>query len=184
MQKTANKKHSRLSSINLYKGKNRNFIDRFILWTLSAGRLIIILTEIVALSAFLYRFSLDRNLIDLNDKIKNEETILKYLQKNEEKFRNIQERLSSIDKFSNMALLTTSTLNGFIASLPPDMSFKDIQYNNKKLDMTGSVPTASSLSNFVKTLKTDPGIKSVRLGRIENKISNSTIVFSISILFN
>src|SRR3989344_9329514 len=98
MQTANNKKRLHGSSINLYKGKSRNFIDRFILWTLSAGRLIIILTEILALSAFLYRFSLDRNLIDLNDKIKNEEIILNYLKKNEENFRSIQDRLSTIDK--------------------------------------------------------------------------------------
>lgn len=172
------------SSINLYKGRNRNFVDRFIKWSLSAGRLIIILTEIVALSAFLYRFSLDRNLIDLNDQIKNEEARLTILKVNEDKYRNLQDRLSQIAKLSSATEYTFSTLNTFIKNIPPNMSFSTIQFANNTLNMAGSVPSVASLFNFIKSLKEDPQIKTVSLGRIENKISNATILFTLTIVFN
>lgn len=172
------------SAINLYKGRNRNFVDRFIKWALSAGRLIIILTEIIALSAFLYRFSLDRNLIDLNDQIKNEEARLNILKVNEEKYRNLQDRLSEIAKLSNATDSTLSTLNTFINNIPPTMSFSTIQFTSNTLNMAGNVPSVASLFNFIKSLKEDPQIKNVSLGRIENKISNSTILFTLTVVFN
>ena len=57
-------------SINLVKSRKPHFLDRFITWALNAGRLLVIITETVALSAFLFRFGLDREIVDLNDKIK------------------------------------------------------------------------------------------------------------------
>ena len=47
------------ASINLVKKNEKSSVDKFINWTLSIGRLIVIITEIIAISAFLYRFSLD-----------------------------------------------------------------------------------------------------------------------------
>ena len=66
-------------SINLFKDKNKNFFDLFIKWALSIGRVVVIATEAIALSAFLYRFSLDQQLIDLNDKIVQKQALVKLL---------------------------------------------------------------------------------------------------------
>lgn len=177
------KKNYNTSHINLYKGKNRSFLDRFIKWSLSAGRLMIILTEIVALSAFLYRFSLDRQIIDLNDKIKYEENRLKSFKSSEEKYRSLQNRIATAGKLSDAASNTVGTFENFIAIIPNDMSYKNIQFSNSSLTIDGNIPTISSLTNFIKVLKQDPTIKTARLDRIENKISSSTIEFGLSVVF-
>jgi len=87
---------SKPALINLVKGKHKSFFDRFLAWALSAGRVIIIVTEIIALSAFLYRFSLDREIIDLRDNTKQEQKILELFKEQEKTFRNLQERLSCL----------------------------------------------------------------------------------------
>jgi hypothetical protein len=46
-------------SINLLDNKGKSFTEQFLDWALAIGRLLIIVTETVALAAFLYRFSID-----------------------------------------------------------------------------------------------------------------------------
>src|SRR3989344_9465556 len=86
--------------INLIKKKEVAAFDKFINWTLSIGRLIVIITEIIAISAFLYRFSLDEKLVALHDEIGQKQKQLSLLKRDEENFRNLQDRLSLASKFS------------------------------------------------------------------------------------
>ena len=90
-------------SINLLK-QQTSLVDRFIDWALTIGRLLVILTEIVALSAFIYRFSLDRQLIDLHSKITQEQAIANYLNNNEKKYRNLQDRLAIATNYSTLGV--------------------------------------------------------------------------------
>ena len=57
-------------TINLLPNQGENLTTKFFNWALSIGRLLIILTEMVALATFLYRFGLDAQIVDLHDKIK------------------------------------------------------------------------------------------------------------------
>ena len=75
------------SSIDLVKGKS-SLGDNVITWALGFGRFLIIAVEIVAFSAFIYRFVLDRELVDLNDKIREHERLYDLLRKNGAKHAN------------------------------------------------------------------------------------------------
>lgn len=82
-------------SINLLRDKEKPLLDRFVAWALSVGRSIVILTEIVALAAFIYRFSIDRKLSDLNDDIKQKQLIVGQLTSLEDEYRNLQKTVGS-----------------------------------------------------------------------------------------
>ena len=45
-------------------------------WALSIGRYIVVFTELVVISAFLYRFSLDRKLMDINEQVNQQKKII------------------------------------------------------------------------------------------------------------
>ena len=76
------------ASINLLKGRV-NLLDEIVKWSLTIGRLLIITVELVAFTAFIVRFSLDRTLIDLHDKIRQEQAIVASLKDTEAKYRNL-----------------------------------------------------------------------------------------------
>src|SRR3972149_11726382 len=77
------------ASINLIKSKV-NIFDEILKWALTVGRLLVILTELTAFSAFIYRFTLDRTLIDLHEKINQEQAIVASLKDREAIYRNLQ----------------------------------------------------------------------------------------------
>lgn len=165
--------------INLV-GKNISFLDRFIAWALTVGRVVVILTELIALLAFLYRFSLDRQLIDLHAKIKQEQAVVTYLKDNEETFRNLQNRISLAANFgggSKDKVKIANDVNSFATS---GITFNSISIQEDRIRINISTSSVSFLSDFVKKLKEYSKINSVIVEKIENRTSSASITVSIT----
>lgn len=167
------------ATINLAKAR-QGFLDRFLKWALTIGRLIVMLTEIVALSTFLYRFSLDRQLIDLHDKISAKQGMIKLLKDNEDKYRNLQGKLAMASTLSNEGLKTTQLLNDLLGFTPNDFIFTTLTLSKDSVRIEAKAQSAKTLSNFIKALKAYPKISSVSLDRIENKTSSAIIFVNIT----
>lgn len=166
---------NKLPSINLLKKEEKSFLEKFISWALTIGRLVVILTEGIALVAFLYRFSLDRQLIDLNSKIKQEQYIVEKSKTNENKFRNLQERLSLASKYSESGSSLVNVFKDFYLFAPSDMIFNNIIVSDTRVKIDTDVQSIASLTSFINKLKNHPKVSSVNLDTIENKVTNSKI---------
>ncbi|MDP2649893.1 MAG: PilN domain-containing protein [bacterium] len=171
---------SKSYSINLAKEKDKRFFDKFLQWALTIGRLIIILTESIALLTFLYRFSLDRQLIDLHDRIVQKQAIVKLLKGNEDKFRDLQNRLTILDTLSNSSSTTTKVFDDLIISLPKDMDVNNLTLSNDYIKIEVKARSITTIGAFVKSLRDNPNVASVSLDRIENRTSNATITAGIT----
>ena len=154
--------------INLIKKKETAFVDKFINWTLSIGRLIVIVTEIIAISAFLYRFSLDEKLVAIHDEIEQKQKQLSLFKKDEENFRNFQDRLSLASKFSKEGTRTFKTFQDIVSFTPEDLRFNELTLKKNQTTIDLSVISIPSLTQFVNSLKSYPNTKSVSVDNIEN----------------
>jgi len=170
-------------SINLIKERKPHFIDQFISWSLTIGRALVIITETIALSAFLYRFDLDARISDLHDDIKSRQNIVQYYKPTEDNFRNLQDRLllaSAIVKTQNQTLTLYRDISGLI---PPTMSIKTFIFSPDTIKMQVSVPSIDSLSQFTKSLQAYSGTTKVSLDTIENKPGLGIILANITANF-
>lgn len=171
------------SSINLYKGKDKSIVEKFIDWALTLGRVVVILTEAIALLAFLYRFSLDRQLIDLHEQIKRKERIVNQLQKEEEKFRNLQDRITIAGALNEKSASFGKTFSDIMQLSPRDTSITSIHFSTNNVRFEARFQSLSGLTQFINELKKYPGIKTVSLDRIENKTSSAIIGIGVSATF-
>jgi len=167
------------ASVNLLKRKT-SLIDRFVNWALTIGRLLVILTEIVALSAFIYRFSLDRQLIDLHSKITQEQAIVNYLKDNEKTYRNLQDRLSIATTYSTLGVSRFKVFRDIVGFAPLGMSFNNLTLHEDRVKIDANVDSVSSLKIFVNSVKNYSEIDSVSIDRIENKPSSAVITISLT----
>lgn len=167
-------------SINLLRKKEKQFVDVLLDWTFEYGRYVILLTEAVALCAFVYRFSLDRQIIDLNDSIKSKQRIVALLQNNEDKFRNLQERLSEEKKLTAKAGSASKLLTFTITNAPSDFTVSKLSVDKNTLHLQADVTKPTSITNFVEKLKNYKAVSSVSIDKIQNKPSNSVITVDIS----
>ena len=168
------------AGINLLNTKHSSFLERFINWTLTVGRIVVILTELIALGAFLYRFSLDQQLIDLHSKIKQEQAIVAYLKDSEATYRNLQDRLSVASNFSAAGNERVKVFKDLIAFAPPGIIFDDFNLTYNRVKISTEVYSVSSLSSFVDSLKKYSSVEKVSIDKIENQASSGTLAVTIN----
>ncbi|HEX8965833.1 MAG TPA: PilN domain-containing protein [Patescibacteria group bacterium] len=167
-------------TINLVKNRKPKLLDQFIGWSVTIGRVVIVLTEALALGAFLYRFNLDRQLIDLHDKIVQEQNIVNFFKKNEDTYRNLQDRLTLAKAAIQNENQTIKTYTDIIDLVPSDVSITSITYNSANIRIQTQAQSITSISKFVDQLKQYPQVTSVSIDNIENKTSTGTITVGIT----
>lgn len=172
-----------MASINLVKEREKSLLDRFINWALTIGRVVVILIELTALLAFLYRFSLDRRIIDLHSKIKQEEAIVRYLSNNELTYRNLQDRLLIASSFATVGEQKVKLFKDIFGLAPKDITFNNVSIFEDRLKIDANLGSVSSLRKFVESLKSYPGITSISIDQIENKPTSALITVVISASF-
>lgn len=170
-------------SINLLKTGRVNLFDKFIDWALTFGRVVVIGTEVIALCAFLYRFSLDRQLVDLHDQIELKDTYVRALKTNEEKYRNLQERLTLSSTIGKSTTETVTLFKDIIGLAPTDFFVNNLRISQENIRIEASAGSVSSLTYFIDKLKKYPQVETVSLDTIENKTSRATIAVSITAQF-
>lgn len=169
-------------SINLVKTDKNQTLNSFINWTLGAGRVLIIAVELIALSAFLYRFILDSQLRDIADKIKQEQAIVLQQKKNEDLYTNLQQRLALASSFSNQASDNIKIFRDIINFAPIGLNFTNLTLDNNTIRIQASVSSVYSLSSFINSLKSYSKTDTVSIDKIENKTENAVINVSISVM--
>lgn len=159
------------ASINLATNKQIPLLDKFMSWALTIGRLIVIITEVIAISAFVYRFSLDEQLIELHDQIKNKQTLVSLLKNDENKYRNLQERIALAANFSEKNNKTNKIIKDIIDLSRLETKINNLTLNKEKVDVSINATSISQLLDFIDSLKNHPEIKAISIDSIESKPS-------------
>jgi hypothetical protein len=170
----------KVPTINLLPNQSENLITQFFNWALSIGRLLIIITEMVALGTFLYRFGLDMQIVDLHDKIKSESFIVANFQTAETTFRDIQDRLATVKRYSLIGKTTSGIFTRITAMGLGKVTFKDLTVTTQSAKIEVDSQTPSAISQFVESLKTDPSVVSVSIDKVQDNTSNAQIVVDIT----
>lgn len=171
------KNNAQYLSINLLKRQGNASWEVFIQWAITGGRFLVILTETIALAAFLYRFTLDRQLIDLHDKIKAKQAIVEALRPQEASFRSLQERLAEAERLDKSSSSVPKTLTSIVDFASGRVSFTSLTVTSASIRMDIIANSVTGLNEFISALRAYDPIKSVSIDRIENQTSRA--VFSV-----
>lgn len=167
-----------------------SFSSRLIKWSTTTGRVVIIFTELIVVSAFLSRFWLDRKNSDLSETLRQKSAILQSTQAFESEFKQLQQKLSSIKTFYGNQPKYDQQLNSLIKSTPEEIYYKNINLSQDEKTFQ-TVVTSSLIAyrediivNFITNLMVNPDIKQVDIKRIEKKSKENQYEVLISLVFN
>lgn len=169
------------ASINLIKDQKNDLLERVVNWSLGVGRVLVIITELIALGAFLWRFGLDQQLVDLHTQIRQKQAIVSAFKKNEDQYRNLQDRLSIASNFLTIGEARVKIYKDVLSLATIGIKFNKTSLSNNTITLQANVDSISTLSNFIDTLKENPAIESVSIDKIESKISSAVISAGVSI---
>jgi len=147
-------------------------LGRTLRWALTAGRYLIIFTELVVIISFATRFSLDRQVTDLNTAILQKVNVIESYGDLEDKMRLVQSKLTEytaienqtniIDVFANLTQVT-----------PADVLLEKLAINPTNVIIIGSASSQNDFNLLINNLQLSPDFNNVTVDKVEaSKISS------------
>lgn len=172
----------RKDEINLLpeKGFESTTTGRILAWILSTFRVIVIVTEIIVMVAFLSRFWLDAQNSDLNEQIQQKQAVLVASQNFENEFKLTQKRLQVFNNLTNQTKLS-ETLNKVTLSLPPDVILTNIVTTKSSVEINGNTPNEKSIQQLSINLNSREGFSEFTVTKITTSIEDESVLdFTVS----
>ena len=167
-------------SINLLTqdALSSSLIGKFLLWTLSIGRYVVVFTELIVILSFLSRFKLDRDLTDLNEAIARQKAIVLSYGDLETKIRYDQERLALVRQ-EETKLKPPQVLTLLNQTVPADIKFDDLSLTENSFKFSAVALTPQGLAVMLNNLVNHPLVEEVNITDVSSQDQNNSINFSI-----
>jgi Tfp pilus assembly protein PilN len=172
-------------SINLLPQEafETSIIGRVLRWAMGTFRIIVIVTEIVVMAAFLSRFWLDAKNSDLTGAIKVKVSQIESQSALENQFRALQTKLT-VAKEINQVSPPSKKFEVVTSSLPFGVTLTEISATSSTVQVKGISGSEMAIGQFASNLKAEKSFKQVEIGQISSSESDpSLIIFSISITY-
>lgn len=145
---------------------------RVLQWMMSAGRYIVIFTELAVIISFAARFSLDRQITDLNEKMYSAMTVIEGYQQEEQQFRLVQAKTKHITDLGAKApyLVVFEELRRVI---PDGVTLENMSLTSEAVVAKGKATNSSVFTTFVNNLQLSTTLQNVRINRLEASEGNS-----------
>jgi Tfp pilus assembly protein PilN len=161
---------------------SQSMIGKFLLWALSIGRYVVVITELIVIISFLSRFKLDRDLTDTNEAIERQKAVIQSYGTLEQEFKNYQHQLEFINEETPI-VYTHEVLSMLESSLPFDVKVTNVSTSKDTASIKAVALSLPSFGQFLNTLLTQPAVASVSLGQVSAEEQGNIVEFDVQIAF-
>ena len=150
-------------------------------WLLSFGKWAVIVTQLIVMGAFLWRFSLDRELTDLKKSIAKNVAIIKSYDQIERDFVLTQKRLTTAKTVIGQQKAITEELAVLASSTPVDVWYEKLTLTPTSTTLSAYSRSLPGFSQFLSSVQRNPRYGGVSVARIQDGgAQNAQIQFEIS----
>ena len=150
-------------------------------WALIFGKWAVILTQLVVMSAFLYRFTLDRNLTDLRKSIAKNVAIVKSYEQVERDYVLTHKQVAQATKAMVSQDIILGTLSDITQSTPLDVWYDRIAISANSLTLAAYSSSLAGFGHFLTAAQENPKFSNVSVSKIESSNTRGAqIQFDIS----
>jgi Tfp pilus assembly protein PilN len=139
-------------------------------WALSAGRYIVIIVEILVLTAFVARFKFDADIQSAKESIEEQLPFIQSLKNDEILIRRTQFQLSSIANIKNTSGNYSEILKAISDQTPVDVVLDNIDLGKTagkvNVKISGTAKTNNDLSTFILGLKQSNSFTDINLASV------------------
>jgi len=163
---------------------------RVVRWAVTAGRFVIVFTELIVIGAFISRFWLDRRNSDLSETYRQQKAILQSTSQFEKAYNLLSQRLTAIDSFYKNQPDYTPGLNALVESTPNEIVYKtlavtkDPKGTSQKISLTVYAYQESSIVDFITNLVLNPVFSTVSVDAIEKKPKDAKYTVTLALNIN
>jgi len=162
----------------------KGLTGRFLRWTLNVGRYVVVFTELIVISAFLYRFGLDQKLTDIKEEVNNKKAVISAYGDFEEKFRRLQLQLQTISGVEKESVSPTEVLEEISQMTPIDTAYSTISVNEDEVRLEGETLSDVGLATLLAKTQSSSMFTGVALEHVAStQDQNQAIEFQMVLSF-
>lgn len=142
-------------------------LGRAMQWALSAGRYIVIFTELIVIISFGARFVLDRQLTNLNDSIHQKQVTIEGYAELEAQFRIAQAKIENVQQIEQ-DINIVDVFTSLQAVTPPDIVLSQLSIRPTSITVTGRSFSQSAFNTYITNLQLSPQFFDISVSRVES----------------
>lgn len=162
--------------INLLEKKDPGILEKLTFFGLNYLRYIIVLTQLVVIGVFFYRFQIDQRIIDLKDGVEQKKEIVKIVLPLINEAAKIDKRTTLINDAIVKQEGFSKMVDYFIDSFPETITLTNLEIKDQSIKIIGDASNAQHLQSFYAFLKKDNKFKTVNLQNIKKTITGYNFV--------
>lgn len=153
---------------------------RILKWALSAGRYIVIFTELVVIVSFATRFTLDRQVTDLNEDLSQKENIINSYGDLENNFRVIQKKIDTYKQIEQEGNIV-ETFADLQAVSPEGIVLDELVIRPNSVIASGRAQSQTAFNILITNMQLSPEFFNVRVDSVESGENDTEPGFSFSL---
>lgn len=153
-------------------------------WALVFGKWSVILTQLIVMGAFLWRFALDRNLTDLRKAIAKDIAVIKSYEQVERDYVLAQKQLAQAKTALSSQTQVLKTIADIERITPSEVWYERISFTPTSLSFTAYAASLTGFGQFLTQVQTDPLFSGIKIGKLESSATKGAqMQFDISMEF-
>src|SRR3989338_9505447 len=153
--------------INLLEKKETSLLDKLTFFGLNYLRYIIVITQLVVIGVFFYRFQIDQSIIDLKEGVDQKKEIAQIVLPLLNEAVNIDKKSSIINDTIKKQKSFSTMFEYFISSFPETITLTNMEVKDQSIKVTGDANDPKHLQAFYLLLKKDKKFKEVTFQNIK-----------------
>lgn len=166
--------------INLMPKKETSLVEEVFYFALNYFRYIIIITQLVVIGVFFYRFQIDQKIIDLKEAVDQKKEIVNIVLPLLNEASRIDKKTTEIEKIIDKQNSFSSMISYLLSVFPETVTLTNFESNNDSLKIAGIASNPKHLQSFYNLLKKE---KKFNLIEFQN-IKKSDTGYSFTIALN
>lgn len=142
-------------------------LGQILRWALSAGRYIVIFTELIVIVSFAARFTLDRQLTDINKEIQQKKAVVLSYGELEKRVRDTQAKITKYENLAQNNNLAT-VFEKLSNVTPKSVSLAQLSITASDVTINGVAPSQSIFNMLITNLQLSPDFSSVTVSKVES----------------
>jgi len=156
-------------------------VGKFFKWALTFGKYIVIITQIVVIGAFIYRFKLDQDLETLNESVNQRQAEVNSFQDLEHKVRVLQNQLETIKIITTGQVRTGPTLSSISQVTPLQIQLDTLSLSGDRFNITGQSLTEVGLATLIFGLQQQSNLSEITVNMVSTGgAKDPTLSFTLS----
>lgn len=153
--------------INLLPDKEGTLLERAMYFSLNYLRYIIVITQLVVVGVFFYRFQIDQRIIDLKESVDQKKEIIEIVLPLLTEASQIDQKTKEIKTILNKQELYDSMLEYLLSVFPETITLTNMETTGDSMKISGNAFDAKHLQAFISVLKKDGRFTSVEFQNIK-----------------